>query len=76
MAALPAGGLKSVTLEDTLLEVAQLLNAAEQAAVPPQSRVAVSLSTDSNLVTISASLPIMPTISATGALTIATTEYA
>lgn len=76
MAALPVGGLQSLTLEDTILEVAQLLQTAEQAAIPAQSRLSLTINTDTNIAAISVNLPIAPAISASGAITIVATEYA
>lgn len=76
MAALPVGGLKSLTLENTMLEVAQLLQTAEQTATPPQTRLTLNINTDANVASISVNLPIAPIISSSGALTITATEYA
>lgn len=76
MAVLPVGGLKSTTLEDTFLEVAQLLKIAEQAVVPAVSKVTLTVNSNSNIASISANLPVVSTISATGAVIIAATEYA
>lgn len=76
MAALPAGGLKATTLEGALLEVSQLLQIAEQAATPPQSKLNLSVSTDTNTANISVALPIAATISAAGEVAIAVVPYA
>ena len=76
MAALPTGGLKSLTLEDTLLEVVQLLQAAEQLVVPAVNRVSLNINTDTNVASVAATLPLVASISTTGAITFVATEYA
>lgn len=81
MAVLGAGDIKSTTLEAAALEVAQKLQAAEQAVVPAEGltapdNVSISFSTDTNTVSVSFTLPITTVIDATGKLEISVTPYA
>jgi len=81
MAALAAGDLKSATLEGAALEIAQRLQAAEQAVVPATglgvpNNVSISFSTDSNSVSVSFTLPIVTTISSTGTISVSVVPYA
>lgn len=80
MAALAADEIKSTTKENGLLEAAQLLQAAEQAYVPPQgatapNRVQVAVNTDAKTVTVTATLPITFTSDSTGKMVIAADTY-
>ena len=80
MAAFLNTEVKSTTLENALLEIAQMLQNAEQAYDPPAgtaqpNRVQIAINTDTKLVFISANLSCIPTISATGAISFTADEY-
>lgn len=82
MAALaPSTDIKSTTLENGMLEVAQKLQAAEQATVvatgqAQPNRVQVSFNTDAKTVTISATLPITASFATDGKVQFLADEYA
>lgn len=81
MADFTPANLKSTTVEGAFLEITQLLQSAEQTFTPapgePQpNRVALSISTDANTASITATLPLEVGVSATtGALTVTAAEY-
>ena len=72
----PATDIKSSTIEGGLLEIAQLLQAAEQAVTPAVNRIQITYNTDTNLVSITASLPIAATVGSTGKIEFVATPYA
>jgi len=77
----PSTDIKSVTLENGLLEIAHKLQSAEQATVVPEgqalpNRINVTYNTDANTATISATLPITVSIATDGKPQFLATEYA
>lgn len=80
MAALAAGIMKSVTLENNALEAAFRLQAAEIAFVPAagetkQNRVQISINDDNGLATISVSLEVARSIEADGSVKYVAKQY-
>lgn len=77
MAAIPAGFPKSTTIEDTLLEAAELIEAMEASTVSnPQGTDNMSVSYSANgTATVSFTVPVTKTISTTGRVEISATEY-
>jgi uncharacterized Zn finger protein len=80
MAALAAGTMKSITLENNALEAAFRLQAAEIAFVPAvgvtkQNRVQVSINDDTGLATISMSLEVDRAIEADGSVKYTAKQY-
>lgn len=80
MAALAAGAVKSTTIENGMLEIAQMLQNAEQAFVPPAgtnppNRVNVTYNTDTKTVQITANLQLESAFTATGEVTFQAAEY-
>lgn len=81
MAAFNPADVTADTLEGAFFQIAQLLQAAEQTYVVPEgtaraNRVQVAVNTDTNLATISGTIPVATTVGAGGAVTIVATEYA
>lgn len=81
MAALAPNTVKSTTIENGLLEIAQRLQVAEQAFSAPEgqtqpNRVNVTVNSDTRLATITATLPLdIGVDGTTGQLTIEAAEY-
>lgn len=80
MSALAPTDIKSTTKEAGFLELAQLLQTAEQNFVPPsgevqQNRVQVAINTDTKTATISATLELTSAVSATGQIQFSAVEY-
>lgn len=81
MAAFTPADVTATTLEGALLQVAQLMQAAEQTYVVPEgtaraNRVQVSVNTDTGLASISGTIPVAVKVGAGGVVSIAATEYA
>lgn len=81
MATLNPANLKSTTLENALLEVAQLLQAAERATPPDLNgvipdNVQISVSVDALSVSITANLPILISQNTSGQMVVTADEYA
>lgn len=81
MAAVTVANLKSTTLENALLEVAQLLQVAERATPPDVNgvipdNVQISVSVDALSVSITANLPILVTQNTSGQMVVTADEYA
>jgi len=81
MAALTPSSLKSTTLENGLLEVAQLLQIAERATPPDPNglvpdNIQISVSVDALSVSITANLPITVSQNASGQMVVTAAEYA
>lgn len=80
MAALLNTDIKSTTLEGGVLEMAQLLQVAEQAFVPPSgsaqpNKVQLTINTDAKTASISVTLPLDLLVSPTGAITVIAEPY-
>lgn len=81
MAALTPANLKSTTVENALLEVAQILQVAERNTPPDVNgvvpdNVQISVSVDALSVTITANLPVLVTQNVNGQMVITAAEYA
>ena len=81
MAAFNPTDVTAATLEGAFLQIAQLLQEAEQNYTVPDgtaraNRVQVAINTDTGLATLSGTIPIAVTVGAGGAVSIAAVEYA
>lgn len=81
MAAFDPANVTAATLEGAFLQIAQLLQEAEQNYTVPDgtaraNRVQVAINTDTGLATLSGTIPIAVTVGAGGAVSIAAVEYA
>ena len=81
MAAFDPANVTATTLESAFLQIAQLLQEAEQIYTVPDgtaraNRVQVAINTDTGLATLSGTIPIAVTVGAGGAVSIAAVEYA
>lgn len=81
MAAFEPANVTATTLEGAFLQIAQLLQEAEQNYTVPDgtaraNRVQVAINTDTGLATLSGTIPIAVTVGAGGAVSIAAVEYA
>lgn len=81
MASLNTANLKSTTLENGLLEIAQMLQIAERATPPDANgvvpdNVQISVSVDALSVSITANLPIAVSQNASGQMVVTAQEYA
>lgn len=80
MAALTNTDIKSTTIEGGFLELAQLLQSAEQEFIPPAgvakaNKVRLTIDTDANTATISATVPLALVVGADGGLRVTAATY-
>lgn len=69
------GDLKSVTPEAAILELAQIIQAAEIAATETIDNISLTVNTDAETASIAVTLPVTVTTDATGKLVIAAVPY-
>lgn len=81
MALFTSTDITADTLEGAMLQLAQLLQSAEQEYTPAegvarQNRVQLTVNTDTAVATIAVTLPLLVDVGASGAISITAEEYA